>query len=132
MADMKLQHSLRIIFAVALIALMGACATMTPSGPAALVGTWTNSLGTIWTINADGTFHVMATTPKAEIWGKYTVTGDMITIQETRRSRAIPKNCKGPGLYKFSRPNANTLTFVLVSDVCKPRIQNVTQPWTKK
>ena len=132
MADMKLQHSLRIIFAIALIALMGACATMTPSGPAALVGTWTNSLGTIWTINADGTFHVMATTPKAEIWGKYTVTGDMITIQETRRSTAIPKNCKGPGLYKFSRPNANTLTFVLVSDVCKPRIQNVTQPWAKK
>ena len=129
---MKLQHSLRIIFAGALIALMSACATMTPSGPAALVGTWTNSLGTVWTINADGTFHAMAMTPKAEIWGKYTVTADMITIQETHRSTAIPKNCKGPGLYKFSRPNANTLTFVLVSDVCKPRIQNVTQPWTKK
>jgi hypothetical protein len=132
MPAMKLQHSLRIIFAGALIALMGACTTMTPSGPGALVGTWTNSLGTVWTINADGTFHVMATTPKAEIWGKYTVTADMITIQETRRSTAIPKNCKGPGLYKFSRPNANTLTFVLVSDVCKPRTQNVTQPWTKK
>ncbi len=129
---MKPQHSLRIIFAGALIALMGACATMTSSGPAALAGTWTNSLGTVWTINVDGTFHVMATTPKAEIWGKYTVTGDTITIQETRRSTAIPKNCKGPGVYKFSRPNANTLTFVLVSDVCKPRIQNVTKPWTKK
>jgi hypothetical protein len=129
---MKLQPSLRIIFMGALIALVSACATMTPSGPAALPGTWTNSLGTVWTINADGTFHVMATTPKAEIWGKYTVTGDMITIQETRRSTAAPKNCKGPGLYKFSWPNASTLTFVLVSDVCKPRIQNVTQPWTKK
>jgi hypothetical protein len=74
----------------------------------------------------------MATTPKAEIWGKYTVTGDTITIQETRRSTGSPKPCKGPGLYKFSRANPNTLTFVLVSDVCKPRIQNVTQPWTKK
>ena len=93
---------------------------------------WTNSLGTVWTINADGTFHVVATTPKAEIWGKYTVTGDTITIQETRRSTAIPKNCKEPGVYKFSRANANTLTFVLVSDVCKPRIQNVTRAWTKK
>jgi hypothetical protein len=132
MPAMKLQHSLRIIFAGALIALMGACATTPMSGPTALAGTWTNSLGTVWTINADGTFHVTSTAPKAEIWGKYTVTGDMITIQETRRSTAIPKNCKGPGLYKFSRPNANTLTFVLVSDVCKPRIQNVTQPWTKK
>lgn len=129
---MKLQHSLRIIFAGALMVLMGACVTTPTSGPAALAGTWTNSLGTVWTISADGTFHVTATTPKAEIWGKYTVTGDMITIQETRRSTAIPKECKGHGLYKFSRPNANTLTFVLVSDICKPRIQDVTQPWTKK
>src|SRR5437867_3442893 len=123
MPAMKLQNSLRIIFACALIALIGACATMTPSGPAALAGTWTNSLGAVWTINADGTFHVMATKPKAEIWGTYTATGDTITVQETRRSGAIPKSC---------RPNPNTLAFVLVSDVCKPRIQNVTQPWTKK
>ena len=67
---MKLQHYLRIVFAGALIALMGACATMTPSGPAALVGTWTNSLGTVWTIDADGTFHVMATTPKGRDLGQ--------------------------------------------------------------
>jgi hypothetical protein len=128
---MKLQHSLRIIFAGALIVLVSACATAPQSGPAALAGTWTNSLGTVWTINADGTFHVMATQPKAEIWGTYTVAGDTITVQETRRSTAIAKACRGPGVYKFSRPNENTLAFVLVSDVCKPRIQNVTQPWTK-
>jgi hypothetical protein len=82
---MKPQHSLRIIFAGALIALMGACASMTPSGPAALAGTWTNSLGTVWTINADGTFHVMSAKPKAEIWGTYTLARDTITVQETRR-----------------------------------------------
>src|SRR5206468_13059812 len=131
MPSMKLQPSLRIIVAAALLTLLGACATMT-SGPAALTGTWTNSLEAVWTINADGTFHVMATKPKAEIWGNYTVAGDQITVQETRRVGPIPKSCKGPGVYKFSRPNANTLTFMLVSDVCKPRIQNVTQPWTKK
>jgi hypothetical protein len=128
---MKLQNPLRIILAGILVVLVSSCAT-TPSGPAALAGTWTNSLGTVWTINADGTFHVMATKPKAEIWGNYTVAGDQITVQETRRVGPIPKSCKGPGVYKFSRPNANTLTFMLVSDVCKPRIQNVTQPWTKK
>ena len=111
--------------------LVSSCAT-TPTGPAALVGTWTNSLGTVWTLNADGTFHVTATKPKAEIWGNYTVAGDTITVQETRRVGPIPKSCKGPGVYKFSRPNANTLTFVLVSDKCKPRIQNVTQPWHPK
>ncbi len=128
---MKLQPSLRIIVAAALLTLLGACATMT-SGPAALAGTWTNSLGTVWTINADSTFHVMSAKPKAEIWGNYTVAGDTITIQETRRAGSIPKNCRGPGVYKFSRPDRNTLSFVLVSDVCKPRIQNVTQPWHSK
>src|SRR6266568_8438481 len=112
MPAMKLQHSLRIIFACALIALIGACATMTPSGPAALAGTWTNSFGAVWTINPDGTFHVMAAKPKAEIWGNYTVTGDTITVQETRRAGAVPKSCRGPGVSKFSRPDANTLAFV--------------------
>jgi hypothetical protein len=132
MLAMKLQHSLRLLFVGALIALIGACETMAPSGPAALAGQWTNSFGTVWTINPDGTFHVMAAKPKAEIWGTYTLSGNTMTIQETRRKGRIPKNCRGPGVYKFSRPNANTLTFVMVSDVCKPRIQNVTQPWTKK
>jgi hypothetical protein len=129
---MKPQHSLRIIFAGALIVLMAACATAPTSGPAALAGTWTNSLGTVWTINADGTFHVMSTKPKAEIWGTYTVAGDTITVQETRRAGPIPKNCRGPGTYKFSRPNESTLAFVLVNDVCKPRIRNVTQPWHRQ
>jgi hypothetical protein len=129
---MKLQHSLRIVFACTLIVLMGACATAPTSGPAALAGTWTNSLGTVWTINPDGTFHVMATTSKAEIWGNYTVAGDTVTVQETRRVGPIPKSCRGPGVYKFSRPDGNTLAFVLVSDKCKPRIQNVTQPWHRK
>src|SRR5215467_2461523 len=131
MRNMKLQSSVRIILAVILVVLVSSCAT-TPSGPAALAGTWTNSLGTVWTINADGTFHVMATKPKAEIWGKYTVAGDTITVQETRRAGPIPKSCKGPGVYKFTRQDHNTLAFVLVSDKCKPRIQNVTQPWHPK
>jgi hypothetical protein len=131
MATMKIQSFLRLLFAGALIALMTACAT-TPSGPAALAGTWTNSFGTVWTINSDGTFHVMAAKPKAEIWGNYTVAGDTITVQETRRAGRAPKSCRGPGVYKFSRPDGNTLAFVLVSDKCKPRIQNVTQPWHRK
>src|SRR5204863_5638844 len=109
---MKLQNPLRIILASILVVLVSSCAT-TPSGPAALTGTWTNSLGTVWTINADGTFHVVATKPKAQIWGTYTVVGGTVTLQETRRSGRIPKQCSGPGVYKFSRPNENTLTFML-------------------
>src|SRR6476661_2793474 len=64
--------------------------------------------------------------------GTYTVSGDTLTVQETRQSGKVPKNCKGPGMYKFSRPDANTLAFVLVNDACKPRIQNVTQPWHRQ
>jgi hypothetical protein len=129
---MKLRHSLQIVFAGVAIALISACETMTTTGPGALAGQWTNSLGTVWTINPDGTFHVMSVKPKAQIWGNYTIAGDTMTVQETRRSGAIPKSCRGPGVYKFSRPDANTLAFVLVNDVCKPRIQNVTQPWHRQ
>ena len=133
MAGMKRQHTLRILFAVALVAVIAGCETIPSSGPAALAGQWTTSLGTVWTINPDGTFHVVSTKPKAQIWGTYTLSGDTITVQETRRSgAAVPKNCRGPGAYKFSRPDANSLAFVLVNDVCKPRIQNVTQPWHRQ
>ena len=132
MAGMKRQHTLRILSAVVLVAVIAGCETVPSSGPAALAGQWTNSLGTVWTINPDGTFQAKATKPKAQIWGTYTLSGDTITVQETRRSGAVPKNCKGLGVYKFSRPDANTLAFVLVNDVCKPRIQNVTQPWHRQ
>ncbi len=131
MRNMKLQNSLRLSFAGILVVLVSSCAT-TPSGPAAVAGTWTNSQGAVWTLNSDGTFHVMAKKPKAEVWGTYTVSGDTATFQETRHVGSAPKNCTGPGVYKFSRPDANTLSFVLVNDVCKPRIQNVTQPWHRQ
>ena len=88
MRNMKLQNFLRLILAGILVMLVSSCAT-TPSGPAALAGTWTNSYGAVWTINADGTFHVVATKPKAEIWGNYTVAGDTVTVQETRRAGPI-------------------------------------------
>jgi len=129
---MKIQSFARIIFAGVLVVLANGCVTTPRSGAAALAGTWTNSLGTVWTINANGTFYVVSKKPKRQIWGTYTVTGDTVTIQETRRSAPIPKECKGPGVYKFSRPNENTLTFILVSDVCKPRIQNVRLPWHQR
>jgi hypothetical protein len=131
MRNMKLQNSLRLLFAGILVVLASSCAT-TPSGPAALAGTWTNPLGTVWMLNADGTFHVMAMKPKGEIWGNYTVANDTITVQETRHTGRSLKSCGGPGVYKFSRPDSNTLAFVLVNDVCKPRIQNVTQPWHRQ
>ncbi len=127
---MKLQHSLRIVFAGILILLMGACATVPTSGPAALVGTWTNTLGTVWTVNPAGTFQVDLTKGgKPDVWGHYSVSGNTLTISEVRGK--TPKACKHPATYRFNRMG-DQLHFTLVSDPCKLRIQNVTQPWTKK
>ena len=110
--------------------LMGACVTAPTSGPAALVGTWTNTLGTVWTVNPDGTFQVdLNKDGKPDVWGHYTVSGDTLTISEVRGK--TPKACKQPATYRFNRMG-DQLHFTLVSDKCKLRIQNVTQPWTKK
>ena len=93
---MKRQHTLRILFAVVLVAMIAGCETVPISGPDALVGQWTNSLGTVWTINPDGTFHVATTKPKAQIWGTYTVSGDTMTVQETRQSGTSPQKLQRP------------------------------------
>jgi hypothetical protein len=124
---MKTQLSFRIIFTGALLAVLSACATYAPGGPGALVGTWTNSLGTVWTVKADNTFDVV--NPKRHIFGNITVTGDSVTIQETGGKTA--KGCHGPGVYKFNRAG-DTLTFMLVKDSCKERIKNVTIAWHRK
>jgi hypothetical protein len=126
---MKIKPFFRIILAGILVVLVTSCAT-TPSGPAALAGTWTNSLGTVWTINPDGSFSVVGTKSKRQIWGNITVAGDTITIQETRGQS--PKNCKLAATYKFSRPDPKTLAFTLVKDTCKERIKNVTLPWHRQ
>jgi hypothetical protein len=128
MGGMKTQFSLRIIFAGILFLLVSGCATSPKTGGGPLVGVWTNSLRTVWTIKADGTFDVV--NPQRHIWGTYTVSGDTVTLQETGGKTA--KGCKGPGVYKFSRPNENTLAFALVNDACKERIKNVTVPWHRK
>jgi len=133
MDGMKINLSLQIIFAGVLLVLVNACATAPKSGPSALVGTWTNSLGTVWTIKSDGTFDVDRNNDgKRDIWGTYTVAGDSITIQETGRTTPIPKDCKGPGVYKFSRPDASTLMFTLVNDSCALRKKNVLLAQHKK
>jgi hypothetical protein len=106
------------------------CKAVPSSGPAALPGQWTNSLGTIWTINPDGSFSVVGTKPKRQIWGNITVASDTITIQETRGNS--PKNCKLAATNRFSRPNPNTLAFTLVKETCKQRIQNLALPWHRQ
>jgi hypothetical protein len=129
---MKIQPSLRIILPGVLLLFLNACATTTPTAQGPLVGTWTNSLGTVWTVKADNSFDVVAAAPKRHISGNLTVAGDTVTIQETGRDTPGPKSCEGPGVYKFSRTGDNTLTFTLVSDACKERKKNVLLAWHKK
>ena len=124
---MKKQISFRIVVAGAALALLGGCAMFQESGQSALVGTWTNSLGTVWTIKADGTFDAdLKHHGRRDVWGTYTVQGDQITIQRTGGMK--PKGCEGPGVYKFKRTD-DILQFTLVSDKCKLRQKNVLQPW---
>jgi hypothetical protein len=130
MGRMKIQPSLRITLAGVLLLFLNACATNAPSGQGPLVGTWTNSLGTVWTVKADNSFDVVAAAPKRHISGNLTVAGDTVTVQETGGKSA--KGCEGPGVYKFSRTGDNTLTFKLVSDPCKERKKNVLLAWHKK
>lgn len=125
---MKTQRTLQLLLAGIVLMLINACATYPRSGQAALVGTWTNSLGTVWTINADNTFNVVGA--KRHIWGNLTVAGDTVTIQEAAGKTA--KGCKGPGVYHFSRSAENTLAFTLVRDDCKERIKNVTLAWHRQ
>src|SRR5260370_42531366 len=99
MPAMKLHPSLRIILAGALMIVMGACATAPTSGPAALVGTWTNTVGTVWTVNPDGTFQVeLDRNGKPDASARYTVFGDSLTISAVRGKTPIP--CKAPATCK--------------------------------
>jgi hypothetical protein len=122
-----MKRQISITFAVTAVALLGGCAMFQEKGQPGVVGTWTNSLGTVWAIKADGTFQVdLNKDGKVDIWGKYTVAGDTMTIQEVHGK--TPKACTKPASYKFNRTDGG-LQFTLVSDKCKLREKNVLMPW---
>jgi hypothetical protein len=125
---MKTQFFLRITLAGVLMALVSACATSSTSPKSvSLVGRWSNSLGTVWILSADGTFQVdLNKDGKTDISGNYIVSGNMITINEVHGNTA--KVCKQPATYSFERVG-NELHFTLVNDKCKLRVKNVLRPW---
>ena len=128
---MKMKPAFRFFTAAVVLATLGACATYERVGPPALVGTWTNSYGTVWMIKHDGTFEVdLRHHGKKDAWGTYSVSNDTVTIQRTGGMN--PKACDGPGVYKFSRTDEKTLTFSLVNDSCRLRRKNVLQTWHLK
>jgi hypothetical protein len=96
----------------------------------AVVGTWQNTVGTIWTLKANGTFDVdLNHNGQRDGWGKYTVSGSTLTLWRT--GGISPRRCDGDGVYRFTR-DKNTLRFALVSDDCNVRRKNMLLSWTLK
>ena len=129
---MKQQFVFKILLGGLAVFLFQACATTAPTtGIAALTGTWTNSLGTVWTMRADGSFDVdLNKDGKRDAWGTCSVEGNTVTIIGT--GGTVPKGCaKTRGVYHFTRCK-DTLHFTLVKDACKLRVKNVTLDWIKK
>lgn len=111
-----------------IVALFAGCAMFKETPQSSLFGTWTNQLGTVWALKADGKFEVaLNNSERPSIWGKYSVTGDTLTIKESRGSHT-PKSCRGEAVYKFER-DRDTLTFTKVSDKCRLREKNLALPW---
>jgi hypothetical protein len=132
MEPMKTQLFAQIVLVSVAVLFFQACATTPPTtGMAALTGSWSNSLGTVWTMRADGSFDVdLNKDGKRDAWGTCAVEGNTVTIVGT--GGVVPKGCaKTTGSYHFTR-NGNTLHFTLIKDPCKERVKNVTLDWTKK
>ena len=99
-------------------------------GAQAIAGKWTNALGTVWTLNDDGTFDVdLNHDGKRDAWGTFTVERDILTIAEI--GGVAQKGCKGSGVYRFTR-GRDIMRFHLVHDKCKLRVKNVMLLWHRK
>ena len=127
---MKTPRLLQFIPAILVLTLLGGCACLPQSGPRALVGAWTNSLGTVWTLHADGTFDVdLNHDGQRDAWGKYTIVGDTLTLFAP--GGHVPKGCRGPGTYHFKKSGC-TMHFTLIKDACQPRVKNLLLDWHPK
>lgn len=124
---MRNQRVLRMLASALLLAVLPGCAWLSHRKASPVVGTWANRTGAVWMIKGDGTFDVDLTRDgKRDAWGKYTVTGDTMTI--TGIGGMMPKDCKGDGVYHFKRTGPE-LAFTLISDSCKVRKANILLGW---
>lgn len=68
------------------------------------------------TMNADNTYHIDAGADgSVEIKGKYSISGDKVTIQDTEGT-----DCSAKGVYTL-KVSGNQLTMTMVSDACEGR-----------
>jgi hypothetical protein len=124
------QRSFHILVSLLLLAALPGCAMFRSTKSSDLAGLWVNSVATVWTINANGTFEVDLTTDgQRDTWGKYKIDGDTLTLVAT--GGMTPKGCRDKGVYHFKRSD-DTLSFALVSDNCRLRRKSVLQIWHLK
>lgn len=127
---METRRFLQILLVGTILVFLNGCAMAPPAGSSALLGTWTNSLGTVLTNKPDGTFDGVTANRKSHVWGTYTVTGDTVTFHGTGGN--TPKGCDGPGVYHYTRATDGTLQFKVVKDACEPRMRNLAVAWHQK
>ncbi len=118
---------------VFLLMLFDGCAGFPHSGVHALVGSWTNRVGTLLKIRPGGTFDAFARDPrggKVHVWGNYTIVGDTVTFRGSGGD--APNDCHGSGMYHFQRASVDILQFTLVRDNCRSRAQNLSLTWHRQ
>jgi len=126
----KSGRALSLLLIAIICALGYACANYSHTGPAAIVGTWTNGFGTVWSVKSDGMFDVdLNGDSRRDAWGRYAVDGDTVTIHGT--GGIARADCKGDGVYRFTR-SGDTLRFNRVHDNCKLRVKNILLVWHRK
>jgi hypothetical protein len=121
----------RIVAAAVMVNVLNACALFQkPEATPALLGTWTNSIGSVWIIKDDGTFDVdLDQDGNRDGWGTWNVSGDTVTLR--RKGGLKPKGCDGKGVYRFTHSD-DRLQFALVSDACRLRRKNMLLDWRRK
>jgi predicted lipoprotein with Yx(FWY)xxD motif len=106
-----MNHSIRVLFAAAVVATLSACATMLPAAPAKVAdGVLTNSAGmTLYTFDRDaaGSGKSVCNGPCATLWPALMVVGDVKASGDwsvvTRDDGAKQWAYKGKALYLWSK-----------------------------
>ncbi len=108
-----------------------ACSTKTP-----LDGTWTTTLkapveqAVYLTFKDDSTFELdFASQPGAELWGRFEVDGEEVTLIDEGRAEKREVNST-PGKYRYVF-DGNSVRFMTIKDKNAARVSGMTRKWNR-
>ena len=108
-----------------------ACSTKSP-----LDGTWSTTLKApveqpvFLTFKDDSTFELdFSAKPGAELWGRFEVDGDELTLIDEGRSEKREVNAT-PGKYRFAL-DGDSVRFVTIKDKNAARVSGMTRKWNR-